>query len=245
LALAITAWPAAAAAGTSATKELVAVMQGLRPAVAHVPMSIKHMNFKLLMPKMNFDTDMMHTGDLQVVPATHVICDETAMEDGQLDEKGLKNLHCLQQLATFQHILFDFNYDWMKFPTDAPVLVMSQGRAKPLLKTDVVVQLKPDAAAAAQACAQDESPEAQELCRVFMGLARALDVGVSNEVEQMVPNTFVEARKANPKVQQEDLHCWMTLAKLLAASHGSDQVKKEHWELAMRMEDERARRLAV
>jgi hypothetical protein len=35
----------------------------------------------------------------------------------------------------------------------------------------------------------------------------------------------------------------MTLAKLLAASHGSEEVKKEHWELAMRMEDERSKRL--
>ena len=42
---------------------------------------------------------------------------------------------------------------------------------------------------------------------------------------------------------EEDLHCWLTLAKLLAASHGSEQVQKEHWELAMRMEDERAKRL--
>jgi hypothetical protein len=195
--LAITGLPAAAAVGTSATKELVAVMQGLRPAVAYVPMSIKNMNSKLMVPKMNFDTEMLHTGDLQVAPATQIICDETAMEDGQLDEKGLKNLHCLQQLATFQHILFDFNFDWMKFPTDVPVLVMSQGRAKPLMKTDVVVKLTPDsgAAAASQAGGTEESPEVQELCRIYMGLARALDVGVNNEVEQMVPSSFVEARK--------------------------------------------------
>jgi hypothetical protein len=194
--LAITGLPAAAAAGTSTTKELVAVMQGLRPAVAYVPMSIKNMNSKLMVPKMNFDTEMLHTGDLQVAPATQIICDETAMEDGQLDEKGLKNLHCLQQLATFQHILFDFNFDWMKFPTDVPVLVMSQGRAKPLMKTDVVVKLTPDGGAAAiLQGGTEESPEVQELCRIYMGLARALDVGVDNEVEQMVPNSFVEARK--------------------------------------------------
>ena len=195
--LAITGLPSAAAAGTSATKELVSVMQELRPAVAHVPMSIKHLNSKLLVPKMNFDTEMMHTGDLQIIPGTQVICDETAMEDGKLDEKGLKNLHCLQQLATFQHILFDFNFDWMKFPTDSPVLVMSRGRVKPLMKMDLVVKLKPDAeaaAAAAQACGKDEGPEAQELCRVYMGLARALDVGMSNEIAEIAQKTFVDAR---------------------------------------------------
>ena len=32
------------------------------------------------------------------------------MEAGQLNEKGVKNLHCLQQLLTFQHIIFDFSF---------------------------------------------------------------------------------------------------------------------------------------
>jgi len=247
LSLAITGVPPTAAAGTSATQDLVAVMQTLLPAVAYVPMSVKHLSSKLMAPKKDYDTEMLHTGDLQMTPSTQVLCDETAMEAGNLNETGLKNLHSLQQLATFQHLLFDFSFYQMEFPTDVPVLVTSQG--KPLMTTDMVLKLCPDAQAAAAVRAElQATPDTEDmlqLCRIYLSLARSTDVGLSDDLCKVAEEKFVKARQADDKVDQETLGRWLTLAKLLAASYGSTDLKKEHWDQMVVMEAQRAARVAV
>jgi len=293
LSLAITGLPPTSAVGTSATQDLVGVLQTLLPAVAYVPMSVKHLSAKLMAPKKDYDTEMLHTGDLQMTPSTQVLCDETAMVAGKLNETGLKNLHCLQQLATFQHLLFDFSFYQMEFPTDVPVLVTSQG--KPLMTTDIVLKLCPDAPTAAAVRAElQANPDTEDmvqLCRIYMGLARATDVGLSDDLCKVAEEKFVQARQvcvapslvlsrsssqiicvcayilpdrasqifdqslvnsnvkhvvqADEKVDQESLGRWITLAKLLAASYGSSDLKKEHWEQMVAMEAQRAARVAV
>lgn len=293
LSLAITGLPPTSAAGTSATQDLVGVLQTLLPAVAYVPMSVKHLSAKLMAPKKDYDTEMLHTGDLQMTPSTQVLCDETVMVAGKLNETGLKNLHCLQQLATFQHLLFDFSFYQMEFPTDVPVLVTSQG--KPLMTTDIVLKLCPDAPTAAAVRAElqanPDSEDMVQLCRIYMGLARATDVGLSDDLCKVAEEKFVQARQvcvapslvlsrsscqiicvcayilpdrasqifhqsvvnsnvkhvvqADEKVDQESLGRWITLAKLLAASYGSSDLKKEHWEQMVAMEAQRAARVAV
>jgi len=293
LSLAITGLPPTSAAGTSATQDLVGVLQTLLPAVAYVPMSVKHLSAKLMAPKKDYDTEMLHTGDLQMTPSTQVLCDETAMVAGKLNETGLKNLHCLQQLATFQHLLFDFSFYQMEFPTDVPVLVTSQG--KPLMTTDIVLKLCPDAPTAAAVRAElqanPDSEDMVQLCQIYMGLARATDVGLSDDLCKVAEEKFVQARQvcvapslvlsrsscqiicvcayilpdrasqifhqsvvnsnvkhvvqADEKVDQESLGRWITLAKLLAASYGSSDLKKEHWEQMVAMEAQRAARVAV
>jgi len=293
LSLAITGLPPTSAVGTSATQDLVGVLQTLLPAVAYVPMSVKHLSAKLMAPKKDYDTEMLHTGDLQMTPSTQVLCDETAMVAGKLNETGLKNLHCLQQLATFQHLLFDFSFYQMEFPTDVPVLVTSQG--KPLMTTDIVLKLCPDAPTAAAVRAElqanPDTKDMVQLCRIYMGLARATDVGLSDDLCKVAEEKFVQARQvcvapslvlsrsssqiicvcayilpdrasqifdqslvnsnvkhvvqADEKVDQESLGRWITLAKLLAASYGSSDLKKEHWEQMVAMEAQRAARVAV
>jgi len=242
--------------GGAVTENLLRVMQGLLPAVAHVPMSTKYLSSKLMAPKKDYSTEMLHTGDLQVAPATQLLCDETVMETGQLNETGVKNLHCLQQLATFQHIVFDFQYYQMEFITDVPVLVTSSG--KPLMTTDLALRLQPqaqpqpdaaaacaDSHAAAQALRAAADAQELELCRIYMGLARSTAAEITDELSKVVQDQFVEARKADPNIQQECLMNWVTLAKLVAASCGATQVTKEHWDRTMAMEAQRAARVAV
>ena len=72
LSLALTGLSAAAAGTSSAALELSAVMSDLRPAVAYVPMTVKNLSAKLMAPRKDYDTEMLHCGDLQMSPATQV-----------------------------------------------------------------------------------------------------------------------------------------------------------------------------
>jgi hypothetical protein len=52
-----------------------------------------------------------------------------------LRETGLKNLHGIQQLVSFQHILFDFSFYQMECPTGRVLLLrLYQGSFKALLR---------------------------------------------------------------------------------------------------------------
>ena len=141
--------------------------------------------------------------------------------------------------------MIDFGINQMEFASDIPILVTSQG--KPLLNTDIVLKVLPDqqAEAAGRAESQEHplTAEMVELCRIYMGMARATDVSLPDELCKVAEDKFVEARKADPKVDQDTLGRWLTMAKLLAASFGASEVKREHWDHMLAMEAQRAARV--
>ena len=85
---------------------------------------------------------------LQLTAHTHLLLDETAMENGQLDAEGVRNLTALGNLISWQKVGYNFSFHNIDFLTDVPVIVMSEGRS--ILPSDVSVMLKP------QQCNLDE-----------------------------------------------------------------------------------------
>ena len=61
---------------------------------------------------------------------------------------------------------------------------------------------------------------------------------MDSEAQKAVESAFVGARQANPKVAQDDLHEWITHARLIALSHGESKLTRaagkslEKWEAA-------------
>jgi hypothetical protein len=83
---------------------------------------------------------------LQLSAGTHLLVDETAMEPGQLQERGIKNIQALQQLIEEQTIPIDFEYSGsLKFPTDVAVVILSEG--KTIFSVDAHVPFCPTAPA--------------------------------------------------------------------------------------------------
>ena len=103
-----------------------------------------------------------------------------------------------------------------------------------------------EAAAAPQAAdAVPDAADAQQLCRIYMGMARSTEADITDELSTVAQEQFVQARKADASVQQDTLMNWVTLARLVAASYGVTQVTKEHWDQMMAMEAQRAARVAM
>ena len=49
-------------------------------------------------PKKDYEANRLETGLLQLSPNTHLILDETVMQNGQLDAEGVRNLTALGNL---------------------------------------------------------------------------------------------------------------------------------------------------
>ena len=79
----------------------------------------------------------MISGLLQLSTGTHLILDETAMNDGQLNQQGITNLTSLGHMVKTQSVDYDFGFHKLPFETDIPCLVLSEGRS--MLPQDVQV----------------------------------------------------------------------------------------------------------
>ena len=74
LSLALAGFPHApgGAAASSAARPLLETLQQLLPAVGYMPMSTKSLGAALMIPRKDYDTEILHTGALQLAPGTQV-----------------------------------------------------------------------------------------------------------------------------------------------------------------------------
>jgi len=138
------------------TKKLAESIQNLVCKSRYLPLTVDNLNKMTFVPKKDYETNRLETGLLQLTPHTHLILDETAMQNGQLDAEGVRNLTALGNLISWQKVGYNFSFHNIDFLTDFPVLVLSEGRS--MLPSDVQVMMKP------QDCNLDEVKAVEDLC---------------------------------------------------------------------------------
>ena len=130
------------------SKRLSKAIQTLVCKSKYLTITVENLNKTVFVPKKDYETNRLETGMLQLTAHTHLLLDETAMENGQLDAEGVRNLTALGNLISWQKVGYNFSFHNIDFLTDVPVIVMSEGRS--ILPSDVSVMLKP------QQCNLDE-----------------------------------------------------------------------------------------
>jgi hypothetical protein len=77
-----------------------------------------------------------------MLDGTNVVCDETGIEAGKIENNGVNNIRALAELIEDQKVVYDFQYMHQDFPISASVLILSSdGRS--MLKNSKWVPLKP------------------------------------------------------------------------------------------------------
>ncbi|XP_072042035.1 mini-chromosome maintenance complex-binding protein-like [Amphiura filiformis] len=217
---------------------------------SHVfPLSLQNMNSSLISPKKDYSANRLKSGALQLTERTHLILDETAMEPGQLDATGVQNLTALGNLIAWQKVEYDFNFHKTDFPANVTVLVLSEGKS--LLPSDCQVPIQPKTDAPNMAAIQNTIQQQItsgaidiKKIRTFIGLIQLLEYTLSDDIQKIVEDDFVEARKADlNSMTQEDFHSLLVIARLLSLSTGQTSLTREVWERAKRMESARKVRL--
>jgi len=77
----------------------------------------------------DYDANKLLSGVLQLSAQTHLVLDETCLEPGQLDSKGVHNVAALGTLISQQKVDYDFQFYKLEFQTNIPVLVLSEGKS--------------------------------------------------------------------------------------------------------------------
>ncbi|XP_061084005.1 mini-chromosome maintenance complex-binding protein [Conger conger] len=222
------------------TELLYRTVQQLVTSSFRLSMSLQNMNSLRFVPRKDYSANRLVSGVLQLSQNTSLFLDETALEQGQLDSAGVRNITALGELISWQKVDYDFNFHRMDFPCNLNVLVASEGRS--LLPSDCQVRLQPRLTPPSLegylgALHAAVSPSALNKFRTYVSLLRTLDYSISDQVTKAVEEDFVEMRKDDPQsMSAEDLHRLLVVARLLCLSVGQATLSLEQWMKAKHLE---------
>lgn len=229
------------------TKRLYEVLELLLPASHYLPMTLDTMNTAAFAPKKDYETNKLVSGLLQLAPHTHLILDETQMQQGKLETNGVHAIQHLANLINNQQLKCDFQYYQIDYNVDIPVLVVSEGRS--LLPSDFVLPIHADDKAieiyeeSLKAALHYLQPQRLQQFRTYLTLARTTQFSVNEDLAEIIQQEFVDMRKANVKSNADDLHGLLVLSRLLGIARGKEVLDKESWNLATEYESKRRQRL--
>ncbi|XP_017041399.2 mini-chromosome maintenance complex-binding protein [Drosophila ficusphila] len=229
------------------TTKLYNILELLLPASHYLPLTLETMNTAAFAPKKDYETNKLVSGVLQLAPHTHLVLDETCMQQGKLEANGVHAVQHLAHLINNQELKCDFQYYQIDYHANIPVLVLSEGRS--MLPSDFVVPINADAKAvdlvseSLKAAQHYLQPTRLEQFRKYLTSARISNFNVSEEHTEMIQQDFVDMRKANVKSNADDLHGLLVLSRLLGIARGKETLDKETWQLATEFESKRRQRL--
>ncbi|EDW03666.1 GH10377 [Drosophila grimshawi] len=229
------------------TVKLYEILELLLPASHYLPMTLDNMNTACFAPKKDYETNKLVSGMLQLAPHTHLLLDETRMQQGKLEANGVHAIQHLANVINNQQLKCDFQYYHIDYNVDIPMLVVSEGRS--MLPSDFVLPIRADVKAvelyeeSLKAALHYLQPARLQQFRSYLTLARSSQFSVSEDLTEMIQLDFVDMRKANVKSSADDLHGLLVLSRLLGIARGKLALDKETWHLATEFESTRRQRL--
>lgn len=224
-------------------QEMHQLVEQLVPKCHFLSMTLNNMNSLNFVPKKNYTANRLTSGILQMSERTNLIVDETALEAGQLNENGVKNVKALENVISWQKLEYDFSYNKLEFKTNLLVMILSEGKS--LLPSDCHLVLRACSPPEnAQRVLNSISADTMQQMRAFLGMARLAEYSLSPEMQRVLQDDFVKSRQQNQNnMTAEDFHLLLLLSRLMSLSCGQTSLTPELWSRVKQMEAERRARL--
>lgn len=186
-------------------------------------------------PRLDVKTGQIIPGALLQQPDGCVLLiDETELKEGQVfKDQAVKNLQSLIDVIRQQRVNYDFGVQEISLKVDMPVVTISRGK-KSVLPFDLSVKF-PEGTGGIKfsECDRDEFI----LFKSYLESARNMNFSVTEEMATHLELDYLNLRKSspllpngNPKMNEQEFHRLMNLARLLAVSAGEKDLSRETWE---------------
>uniref|UniRef100_A0A182M851 Mini-chromosome maintenance complex-binding protein n=1 Tax=Anopheles culicifacies TaxID=139723 RepID=A0A182M851_9DIPT len=230
------------------TRSLYELLELLLPVSHYLPMTLENMNTMQFVPKKDYATNKLTSGLLQLAPHTHLVLDETRLQTGKLESAGVEAVKHVSHLIKSQRLKYNFQFYQLDFNADVPVLVLSEGKS--MLPSNCYLPIVPDLDAikligeTIKAGRHYITPKLDEMRR-YLTAARVREFDMKTLDPTIVQDDFVRMRTENNAVTMDDLHALFVLARLLGLSRGRKSLRREDWERAKFLENERRNRIEM
>uniref|UniRef100_A0A182W2F8 Mini-chromosome maintenance complex-binding protein n=1 Tax=Anopheles minimus TaxID=112268 RepID=A0A182W2F8_9DIPT len=230
------------------TRSLYELLELLLPVSHYLPMTLENMNTMQFVPKKDYTTNKLTSGLLQLAPHTHLVLDETRLQAGKLESAGVEAVKHVAHLIKSQRLKYNFQFYQLDFNADVPVLVLSEGKS--MLPSNCYLPIVPDLDAiklieeTMKAGRHYITPKLDEMRR-YLTAARVREFDMKTLDPTIVQDDFVRMRTENSAVTMDDLHALFVLARLLGLSRGRKALRREDWDRAKVLENERRNRIEM
>ncbi|XP_027852654.2 mini-chromosome maintenance complex-binding protein [Aphis gossypii] len=227
------------------TKHLYSLISYLVVKSEYLSIQIHTLNNMDMIPRKCYTSNRLLNGLLQLSDRTHLVLDETDLQPGNLDSKGMQNFEALKNIISNQQMKYDFTYYGMDYETQIPVLTLSIGKS--ILPYDIDIVLKPD-----PSCSNVEETmnsvhgylksqlHLLDKLRKYIAIISTFPFNYDEDILKVIEHDYVEMRKADPKnVSGDDLHRFMMISRLIALCSGKNEFNKEIWESGKSLENQR------
>lgn len=209
--------------------DLKNILQGIKPFVSGPIRLDANLEKETIYPRLNLQTGQLSpNSQLQQPDGSVLVIDETCLSEGEFKDQAVCNLQSLIDLIRFQHVNYDFGMQQIPIKTDMPVISVSLNK-KSVLPFDLKVE-----------CDEIRFMPISEEDRLkflsYLYHCRELNCVVTEEMASFLEQDYIALRKSspmlpngNPKMNEQEFHRLMNLARLTAVSHGQVELSKEIW----------------
>ncbi|KAK3598677.1 hypothetical protein CHS0354_006350 [Potamilus streckersoni] len=213
-----------------------------------LPISLHNMNNLRFSPRKDYTANRLQSGLLQLSSGTELVIDEMALQQGQLNPDGVKNIQALGNLITWQKVEYDFSYHRQDFHANVSILTLSEGKS--ILPSDCLVPLcqkiMPENLRLHFTFLDPKlTPDFLTKVRTYLGLTKLLSYCLTEDIQKVIQDDFVELRKNDTKnMTVDDFHLHLNLVRLMSLSHLQTTPDLKLWRRVKAMERERKCRVA-
>lgn len=215
--------------------ELVKLLKGIKPFVSG-PIRVESsaegsFTKESIYPRLDVSTGQLRLGAaLQQPDGCVLVVDEIGLKEGEFKDQAVCNLQSLIDLIRFQHVNYDFGMQQVPLKTDMPVITVSLEK-KSVLPFDLKVE-----------CETVRVPEGAAVDDLgvfyaYLHQCRLMNCTVTEEMANFLEQDYLSLRKSspllpngNPKMNEQEFHRLMNLARLNAVSRGRNVLDREIWE---------------
>ncbi|CAN8069343.1 unnamed protein product [Agarophyton chilense] len=224
------------------SEELTKAIRHLCPTVVDIDVNISSLNATEVYPRKDYDMNRLKAGALQMAAGTCLIGNESKMTNGELAERGVKNIRALSSVSQRCSMPIDFMYYESEVGVDCCTVLVSKG-GKSIVSADVIVRVKPNLGLECQGF-RAYSPDLIRKLRLAVALfAEDGEFDISLEATRDVEKVYVEARRrGEAKDGQETLQKWLSVARCCARTFGENSLSIDRWRYAVNLERRREQR---
>jgi len=214
-------------------------------------LTVNSLNKSNLIPNKDYHNDKLISSMLQLPEYFQLIIDETGLNTGELNQKGLMNLNALSNIIRWQKMSYDFGFHSQDFHTNIRMLVISE--TKSILPYDCHVKLQKPVDIRLENyetnLAKFYSANTAFLnnLRKYITIVSQLDYKLNEHIQKIAEEDFVKMRQTPVQGQTEkfgidDFHLLLVIARLQCLSYGKNELSLNEWNKAKCLEKERRSR---
>ncbi|KAF9970122.1 hypothetical protein BGZ73_007271 [Actinomortierella ambigua] len=174
-------------AQSAAFSTLSKALASILPKFYALPLSLKTLNDHFFFPR---GGEALSSGILQVTKGTSLLLDETAMAEGTLNDKGVKNVKAVSDVSVHQTLGYVFPFNNLDISTDISLLIISSGSS--LIPVDCSLKLKHGNA---EPSVQEVTESRLMEFRKYLSVLRVAEYKFSEEIAQEIETEFMQQRK--------------------------------------------------